>query len=121
MRQHRIIFHQMKSSAISKLGLVASLALGVAGCGPASEQSNSPASATAPESTTQQAVIAAFRPVNDLPNLHERIEPWGELPAGTASWAALSGAEPGPDGNIYVLHRCFENSCDGRPEPAILK
>ena len=33
----------------------------------------------------------------------------------------MIGAEPGPDGNIYVLHRCFENSCAGRTEPALLK
>ena len=29
--------------------------------------------------------------------------------------------EAAPDGNIYVIHRCNENSCAGRPEPPILK
>ncbi len=62
-----------------------------------------------------------YRPVNDLPTPYQRIEPWGELPEGTTAWAAVTGAEPGPHGNIYVLHRCFENSCDGRPEAPILK
>ena len=36
-------------------------------------------------------------------------------------WGAVIGAEPGPDGNIYVVHRCFENSCAGRSEPPIFK
>jgi hypothetical protein len=26
-----------------------------------------------------------------------------------------------PDGTIYVIHRCFANSCAGRAEPPILK
>jgi sugar lactone lactonase YvrE len=29
--------------------------------------------------------------------------------------------EPAPDGSIYVIHRCFANSCAGRKEPPILK
>ena len=60
-------------------------------------------------------------PVNDLPTRYERVEPWAQLPEGTNSWAAVIGAEPGPDGNLYVLTRCFENSCADRPEPAIIK
>ena len=36
-------------------------------------------------------------------------------------WAAVIAAEPGPDGKIYVIHRCFQNSCAGRNEPAIFK
>lgn len=59
-------------------------------------------------------------PVNDLPNPYTRVEPWAQLPEGMVLGAVI-GAEPGPDGNIYVLHRCFENSCAGRPEPPILK
>jgi len=54
------------------------------------------------------------------PGPYRRIEPWGQLPAGV-KWAAVIGAEPGPDGNIYVMHRCFENSCAGRSEPPVLK
>ena len=61
------------------------------------------------------------QPVNERPNPYQRIHPWGELPAGTRAWAAVIGAEPGPDGHLYVMHRCFENSCAGRSEPPILK
>jgi hypothetical protein len=46
---------------------------------------------------------------------YNRATDWGERPAGLA-WAAVIGAEPGPDGNIYVLHRCYDNSCAGRSE-----
>ena len=59
-------------------------------------------------------------PVNDLPNPYRRDAGWAQLPAGL-KWGAVIGAEQGPDGNIYVVHRCFENSCAGRKEPAILK
>ena len=40
---------------------------------------------------------------------------------GVDSWPAVTGAEPGPDGNLYVFYRCFENSCLGRPEDPIVK
>jgi DNA-binding beta-propeller fold protein YncE len=36
-------------------------------------------------------------------------------------WAAVTAVEPGPGGVIYVIHRCFGNSCQGRAEPPILK
>ena len=36
-------------------------------------------------------------------------------------WAAVTAVEPGPGGVIYVIHRCFANSCAGRMEPPILK
>jgi DNA-binding beta-propeller fold protein YncE len=36
-------------------------------------------------------------------------------------WAAVTAIEPAPDGSIYVIHRCFANSCTGRPEAPILK
>lgn len=62
-----------------------------------------------------------IEPVNDLPNPYDRIEPWAELPPGVQSWPAVTGVEPGPDGHLYVLHRCFENSCLGRPEDPIVK
>ena len=45
---------------------------------------------------------------------------WGELPPGV-KWAAVTAIEPAPDGTIYVVHRCFENSCAGRTEAPILK
>src|SRR6185436_18172212 len=59
-------------------------------------------------------------PINDRPNPYRRDANWAQLPAGL-KWGAVIGAEPGPDGNIYVVHRCFENSCAGRTEPPILK
>jgi sugar lactone lactonase YvrE len=57
-------------------------------------------------------------PINDLPNPYSRDANWAQLPAGL-TWGAVIGAEPGPDNNIYVVHRCFENSCAGRSEPPI--
>ena len=30
-------------------------------------------------------------------------------------------AKAAADGSIFVIHRCFANSCAGRPEPPILK
>src|SRR3954471_16080 len=59
-------------------------------------------------------------PINDRPNPYRRDANWAQLPSGL-KWGAVIGAEPGPDGSIYVVHRCFENSCAGRPEPPILK
>jgi DNA-binding beta-propeller fold protein YncE len=59
-------------------------------------------------------------PINDRPNPYRRDANWARLPAGM-TWGAVIGAEPGADGSIYVVHRCFENSCAGRPEPPILK
>ena len=60
------------------------------------------------------------KPINDLPNPYRRDANWAQLPAGM-KWGAVIGAEPGPDGDIYVVHRCFENSCAGRSEPPIFK
>ena len=37
------------------------------------------------------------------------------------TWAAVTAIETAPDGTIYVIHRCFENSCAGRSEAPILK
>lgn len=62
------------------------------------------------------------RPTNDLPNPYERVHPWGELPAGPYDEReSFIGAEEGPDGNIYLLGRCHQNSCAGRSEPPVLK
>jgi DNA-binding beta-propeller fold protein YncE len=57
---------------------------------------------------------------NDLPQPYRTTRDWGELPAGIR-WAAVTAVEPAPDGTIYVVHRCFANSCAGRSEPPILK
>ena len=70
-----------------------------------------------PEGTAE----ATVEPVNSLPNPYERIEPWARLPEGMDAWPSVIGVEPGPDGNLYVLHRCFETSCAGRPEAPIVK
>jgi DNA-binding beta-propeller fold protein YncE len=59
-------------------------------------------------------------PRNDLPQPYRTTRDWGELPPGS-KWAAVTAIEPAPDGIVYVVHRCFENSCAGRPEAPILK
>ena len=59
-------------------------------------------------------------PRNDLPQPYTTSRDWGELPRGMA-WPAVTAVEPAPDGSIYVIERCFQNSCAGRPEPPILK
>ena len=57
---------------------------------------------------------------NDLPQPYRTTRDWGQLPAGVV-WAAVTAVEPAPDGTIFVIHRCFENSCAGRKEDPILK
>jgi DNA-binding beta-propeller fold protein YncE len=59
-------------------------------------------------------------PRNDLPQPYRTTRDWGALPPGMA-WPAVTAVEPGPDGSIYVVERCFKNSCAGRSEPPILK
>ena len=73
-----------------------------------------------PSARPQSASADAGAPRNDLPQPYRTTRDWGELPAGMA-WAAVTAAEPAPDGTIYVVHRCFANSCAGRSEPPILK
>ena len=64
---------------------------------------------------------ADLQPLNDLPNGGYRtVRDWGQLPNGL-KWAAVTGVEAGPDGFIYVIYRCNENSCAGRTENPILK
>jgi DNA-binding beta-propeller fold protein YncE len=59
-------------------------------------------------------------PRNDLPQPYRTTRDWGELPPGV-QWAAVTAVEASPDGSIYVIHRCFANSCAGRNEAPILK
>ena len=59
-------------------------------------------------------------PRNDLPQRYQTTRDWGQLPAGV-TWAAVTAIEPAPDGTIFVIHRCFANSCAGRSEAPILK
>jgi DNA-binding beta-propeller fold protein YncE len=63
---------------------------------------------------------AGSEPRNDLPQPYRTTRDWGQLPPGV-KWAAVTAVEPAPDGAIYVVHRCFMNSCAGRPEAPILK
>ncbi|MGE0812362.1 MAG: peptidyl-alpha-hydroxyglycine alpha-amidating lyase family protein [Vicinamibacterales bacterium] len=58
-------------------------------------------------------------PRNDLPQPYRTTRDWGQLPPGV-TWAAVTAIEPAPDGTIYVVHRCVDNSCEGRTEPPIL-
>jgi sugar lactone lactonase YvrE len=60
------------------------------------------------------------QPINDLPNPFRTVRDWGHPPNG-APWAAVTAVEVSPDGSIYVIHRCHDNSCAGRPEPPILR
>lgn len=68
------------------------------------------------------AVLAqtSSTPRNDLPQPYRTTRDWGQLPPGV-TWAAVTAVEPAPDGSIYVIHRCFANSCAGRSEAPILK
>jgi len=59
-------------------------------------------------------------PRNDLPQPYRTTRDWGGLPVGL-KWAAVTAVEAAPDGTLYVIHRCFENSCSGRTEAPILK
>ena len=80
---------------------------------------------TSPLQDALQKLVAVYGPIahsNDRPNPYTRIEPWGAAPPGNnGEWAAVSGAEGGPDGVLYVFHRCHSNSCVGRSEPALVK
>ena len=58
-------------------------------------------------------------PRNDLPQPYRTTRDWGQLPPGV-KWAAVTAIEPAPDGTIYVVHRCVNNSCEGRSEAPIL-
>ncbi|WP_419164198.1 peptidyl-alpha-hydroxyglycine alpha-amidating lyase family protein [Candidatus Palauibacter sp.] len=91
------------------IGAVTSIVAVVAACEPGPD--------TAPGSDSAPAV----EPLNDLPNPYERIEPWAELPPGAVQWGQVTGVEQGPDGNLYVMHRCFEGACADRPEDPIVK
>ena len=60
------------------------------------------------------------QPVNDLPNGYRTIRDWAKPPGGIP-WAAVTAVEVAKNGDVFVIHRCNENSCVGRMEPPILK
>jgi hypothetical protein len=68
----------------------------------------------------QSAGGASGAPRNDLPQPYRTARDWGQLPPGV-KWAAVTAIEPAPNGTIYVVHRCLDNSCAGRPEAPVLK
>jgi sugar lactone lactonase YvrE len=70
--------------------------------------------------TVTSAATQSGAPRNDLPQPYRTTRDWGELPPGV-KWAAVTAVEPAPDGTIFVIHRCFNNSCQGRREAPILK
>jgi len=78
--------------------------------------------ALAATASLTSAVFAQSKdvPRNDLPQPYRTTRDWGQLPPGV-KWAAVTAVEPGPDGTIYVVHRCFANSCADRKEAPILK
>jgi sugar lactone lactonase YvrE len=60
-------------------------------------------------------------PRNDLPQPYRTTRDWGELPPAIKKWPAVTAVECAPDGTVYVVERCSDNSCVGRTEPPILK
>jgi DNA-binding beta-propeller fold protein YncE len=58
-------------------------------------------------------------PNNSWPTPYKTLREWAELPKGM-TWPAITGAQEGPDGKLYILGRCHENNCAGRTEPAVL-
>lgn len=36
-------------------------------------------------------------------------------------WGQVTGVDVDTKGNVYVLHKCFSNTCVGRTHPPILK
>ena len=79
------------------------------------------------EAVAQLQDQTQIRPTNDLPNPYVRVHPWGELHTGPYAPGAYDerssfmGAGEGPDGSMYFLSRCIQNSCTGADEPPILK
>jgi streptogramin lyase len=75
---------------------------------------------------SQRFPTITTRPTDDLPRLYHTIRDWAQLPATAKThlpnWpAAVTAVEPAPDGTVYVIYRCLENSCAGRNEDPILK
>src|SRR5882724_274554 len=43
------------------------------------------------------------------PNPYRLLDNWAQIPANMngGKWGEVIGVKPGPDGSIWVLHRCF--------------
>lgn len=63
------------------------------------------------------------RPAENAPQPYRTVRTWGELPTvqGIVWPAAVTAVEPDHRGHVYVVYRCFGNSCAGRDENPILK
>jgi streptogramin lyase len=66
----------------------------------------------------------------EQPNPYRLVENWAKLPTSMngGKWGEVIGVKPGPDGSIWVLHRCFNvvppgaATCVGRDSmPPIMK
>ena len=66
----------------------------------------------------------------NVPNPYRLVEGWPQLPASMngGKFGEVIGVKPGPDGGIWVLHRCFNTvpagnaTCVGRDDmPPVLK
>src|SRR5207244_12970882 len=64
------------------------------------------------------------------PNPYRLIQNWAQIPTNMngGKWGEVIGVKPGPDGSIWVLHRCFNvvppgaATCVGRDDmPPIMK
>lgn len=70
-----------------------------------------------------QAVTRAQPSPKPLPNPYRVDEAFAlEMPPGLKTLGATVGAKIGPDGNLYVFHRCVARLCAGHPTvPPLLK
>jgi streptogramin lyase len=77
------------------------------------------------------ALIATFAAAaHAQPNPYRLLDGWSQLPGSMngGKWGEVIGVKPGPDGSIWVLHRCFNvappgaATCVGRDDmPPIMK
>src|SRR5712691_1349654 len=83
-----------------------------------------------PHALKLMAMVALGVRAHAQPNPYRQIEPWPQLPAtmNGGHFGETIGIELDPQGNIWVLHRCFNTlpagaaTCVGRDDqPPILK
>lgn len=70
------------------------------------------------------AAIALFRAASHAQDDPYRlVEGWAQLPdtMNGGKWGQVTGVDVDTEGNVYVLHKCFSNTCVGRTHPPILK